>query len=264
MTNNFRISSPPSVDEMLNLVRDMRDVLDALAHKNVPSDEYTIGDLDLYCRSLIAGQRGSLGRTIPDSWSVAEHDDGMPADARVDFVFLPTYIAVATLTRVIVDHPAIAASIPGFEEGLRRGMVFATHRRFEGHGYDATRGMIDAALIFAEGGVAEFLSGRPDFCPELLAILRDLKQDLASRISSGNTTGAWGEDYESDFLAVLDTLRLLPIPGMEQSIKSGMETPPRRNQKGDRVASWLSSSPRKRRWTPKTSSLQDRPTKQRN
>jgi len=225
MTNNFRISSPLSVDEMLNLVQDMRDVLDALAHKEVPGDEYTIDDLDRYCRSLIAGQRGSLGRTVPDSWSVAEHDDGMPADARVDFVFLPTYIAVATLTRVLVDDPTLAKSIPGLEDGLRRGMSFATHRRLEGHGYDATRGMIDAALIFAEGGVAEFLSDHPDFCPELLKVLRDLKQDLAKRISSGETAGVWGEEYESDFLAVLETLRLLSIPGMEESIKSGMEVP---------------------------------------
>ena len=138
MTRTFRISAPPSVDEMLKLVQDMRDVLDALAHKEIPDEHFTVNDLEQYCQSLVRGQRGSLGRTIPDSWSVAENDDGMPVDARVDFVFVPTYVVVATLTRVRLDYPGIAAGISGYDDGLRRGMVFAKHRRLEGHGYDAT------------------------------------------------------------------------------------------------------------------------------
>jgi hypothetical protein len=225
MMKTFCISAPPSIDEMFRLVRDMRDVLDALSHKEIPNDEYTADDLRLYCRSLVDGQRGSLGRTVPGSWSVAENDDLMPVDARVDFVFVPTYIAVATLTRVLLEHPELAKSIPALPQALRRGMIFATHRRLEGHGYDGTRGMIEALSIFAEGRVVEFLSENADFCPKLLSLLRSLKQNLVSRLSAGEIHGVWGENYAEDFLSVLETLRLLSIPGMEESIKAGLEAP---------------------------------------
>jgi hypothetical protein len=225
MTKTFQFSSPPSVDEMLEFIQQMRDLLDALSHGEIPDEQYTIEDLNYYCQSLVNNQRGSLGRTKSGSWSVAETDVEMPADARVDFIFVPTYVAVATLTKVRVDYPTISAAIPGYDDALRRGMIFATHRRLEGHGYDATRGLIDAALIFAEGGVAEFLSSNPDFCPELLNILRELNRTLTDRISSGQTVGAWGEEYKEDFLSLVETLRLVSIPGMEASIKSGMEEP---------------------------------------
>jgi hypothetical protein len=45
MTKTFRVSAPPSVDEMLKLVQDMRDVLDALAHKEIPDEHFTVDDL---------------------------------------------------------------------------------------------------------------------------------------------------------------------------------------------------------------------------
>lgn len=67
--------------------------------------------------------------------------------------------------------------------------------------------MIDAALILAEGRVPEFLSSNPQFCPELLALIRDLEADLRNRISSGDTKGAWGEDYKADFLTVVESLK---------------------------------------------------------
>ena len=223
MTKAFHVCAPPSVDEMQELVQAMRDTLDALAHREIPDVHYTIDDLTRYCESLVRGQRGSLGRTAADSWSVAADDNEMPADAHVDFVFIPTYLAVATLTRVRLDHPGIFAAIPGFDESLKRGMDFATHRALEGHGYDATAGMIDAALIFAEGTVFEFLSASPGFCPKLLATLNNLKQALTERISSGNTKGSWGEEYHSDFLSVVETLRLVSIPGMAASITSGAD-----------------------------------------
>ena len=35
----------------------------------------------------------------------------------------------------------------------------------------------------------------PDFCPELLQILRDIKEDLADALQRGVTEGPWGEDY---------------------------------------------------------------------
>jgi hypothetical protein len=44
-------------------------------------------------------------------------------------------------------------------------------------------------------------------------------------LSAGEIHGVWGENYAEDFLSVLETLRLLSIPGMEESIKAGLEAP---------------------------------------
>ena len=49
--------------------------------------------------------------------------------------------------------------------GVGHARPEALRNKSDGHG---TRGMIDAALIFAEGAVSEFLSANPEFCPELL------------------------------------------------------------------------------------------------
>ena len=35
----------------------------------------------------------------------------------------------------------------------------------------------------------------PDFCPELLQILRDIKEELTDALQRGVTEGPWGEDY---------------------------------------------------------------------
>ncbi len=207
MTKTFRISAPVSVKEMFQLIGDMREVLGALARREIPNAEYTLDDLRGYCESLVKGQRGSLGRTKPDSWSVAENDDGMDSDCRVDFIFMPTYVAVATLARVRVDYPEIAAAIPGYDDSLRRGMVFATYRGLEGHGYDADRDMIKAVSILADGGVPEFLASHRQFCPALLAVLRQLKSRLTEAVASERTFGPWGADYREGYLAVLDQLK---------------------------------------------------------
>jgi len=89
---------------MEQIIDNMREVLNSISGKNPIGREALLG----CCKSLVEGQCGSVGRTKPGSWAVAENDPGMDADARVEFIFLPTYLAVATLTRVKLDFPEIA------------------------------------------------------------------------------------------------------------------------------------------------------------
>jgi hypothetical protein len=127
------------------------------------------------------------------------------------------------LTRVRLEHEHIAAGIPGYDNLLKRDMVFAKHRESEGHVYDATSGIIDAALIFAEGAsrqfhrnerhaVPEFLSRNPDFCPELLSVLARLRSNLTGRIGAGQTRGVWGEESSRGATSGLRTFRVTLWP----------------------------------------------------
>lgn len=163
----FVVSDPPRVAAMMTVVEGLRSLLEALAFGRVPGPHFSRADLRAFCVSAVTGQRGSLGRTKPGSWSVAASDDGMPADARVDFVFTPTYAVVAILTKVLQDFPDVASKVPGFEEALRLGMEFASLRRLKGHGIEAQLGEADARRLLELGGVDLFLQRRPDFCPAL-------------------------------------------------------------------------------------------------
>jgi hypothetical protein len=165
----FRVAGTHDLDEMNRLVSEMEKVLRDLAENKLSR-----GQVSVYCASLIEGQRQSLGRTKPDSWAVCPDDEEMPADARVDFIFFPTYIAVSILSRVKQEFSDIAAAIPDYNEGLRKGMIFATHRRLRGHGYDADDGVREALEIFKIGKVPELVQSDPDFCPEMTALLREL------------------------------------------------------------------------------------------
>ena len=90
---------------MQTIIGQMKAVLIALDAREIPGDGYTRADLFNYCKLLVVGQRRSLGRTKAGSWSVAPSDKGMDSDARVEFIFLPTYIAVATLSKVLRLYP---------------------------------------------------------------------------------------------------------------------------------------------------------------
>lgn len=171
LPQTFVVVDPPAVPPMTEAVEQLRHLLDAVASGGVPGPNYGAGELQHFCQSAVSNQRGTLGRTVAGSWSVAAHDTGMPADARNDFIFTPTYIVVAILTKVLQDFPNIAAAIQGYEEALRRGMMFAALRRLQGHGYDAAEGAADARRILALGQVPVFLASHPDFCPALADLL---------------------------------------------------------------------------------------------
>jgi hypothetical protein len=97
-----------------DIIASMKELLEALDAGTVPNDaDYSLDDLAGYVTSLVEGQRESLGRTMPGSWAVVPDDAGMDAEMRVEYIFVPTCIATATLSRCLCDHPLTALAIPG-------------------------------------------------------------------------------------------------------------------------------------------------------
>jgi len=160
------------------LVERMQAVLEGLEARTLPDDrDYTCEDLRAYLRSLVQGQRGELswgagcGHVVAGSWGVNVDCDRMPSDARVEFVFFPTYIAVATLSRCVLQFPLLSASVEGLVPALHRGMTFACGRNLEGHGYDADADKERALNLLYMGWVPLLLWQNPDFCPPMAALL---------------------------------------------------------------------------------------------
>lgn len=217
MFEPWSFSPTHDIKQMSSRVQAMKDVLSNIDGDTFGSSKYT-ADLTLYCQSLIKGQRSSLGRTKAGSWSVAPSDEGMPTDARVDFIFTPTYVAVAILCRVLLDYPWIAIQIPGYYRSLRRGLNFCAHRQLAGSGYEAIQGMLDAFVVLAIGKVPVLLERVPRLSPQLAKIINQLEEHLRDTVLRDVVVDQWGEDLTSGYQAALETLYLYRDKELVESV----------------------------------------------
>lgn len=209
MITSFKPLKKADINDMLALIESMMEILEALDEGIIPDNhDYTRNHLKTYLKSLVTGQRGSLGRTRAGSWSVVPNDSGMDSDARVDFIFRPTYIATAVLSRALCEYPLIALSIPGYENALLTGMVFCSHRRLQGSGYENDIGAIDALRILALGKIPWLLNQHPEICTPLKTAIDEVAQGMAKSLLGDTAVGAWGEDYSEGFRSAIETIRL--------------------------------------------------------
>jgi hypothetical protein len=147
----------------------------------------------------------------------------MPSDARVDFVFRPTYAAVATLSRTLCDYPVLAVRTPRFLLTLKQGMKFATYRGLAGHGYEADKGAIHALRILSLGKVPLLLQQHPELCPALAKIIREVAESMQERLSAHSAFGIWGEDLSEGFRQAIETMRLVNDPEFMRSISEARQ-----------------------------------------
>jgi hypothetical protein len=129
----------------------------------------------------------------------------MPKDARVDFIWFPSYIAVSTMIQASQQMPDVIARIAGFEDSLRKGLAFVAHTRLSGHGYDEPIERCEAINLLFSAGVFDFIKEKPEFCPPFLAMLKDVKQELLERIAEKKTV-VWTRDFSEDYLRAIDQL----------------------------------------------------------
>ena len=170
-------SSKNFIGNMSGINDSMLEILMAIDDGFYINKQEKINELIIYIESLVKGQRQSLGRTIAGSWGLVPNDEGMDSDARVEFIFKPTYIATATLTRFLLEFPLYASRINNYEKVLYEGMIFCTHRNLQGHGYEGYEGAINAFKILSFGKVPLFLLHHPDFCPKLKLIIEEVAND---------------------------------------------------------------------------------------
>ena len=86
----------------------------------------------------------------------------MPADARVRYVYKPTYIITSTLMTLAYRYEEVR-KIAGFDDTLRSLMTSCIGRNFMGSGYDQYDGFLEAMRIFATGDAVLFVQKYPEF-----------------------------------------------------------------------------------------------------
>ena len=168
MLKEFSVLSNVNTSALFSFNESLQSILKALDKNTIFSDNYYSYDsYRILLKSFIDGQRDFIGQIKPGSWSIVPNDKGMDSDARVEFVFIPTYLVTAILSRTLCEYPLLAISIPGYSDALHKGMMFCSYRHLRGHGYDAISGMIDSLKILSMGKVPWLLEHYPNFCPEL-------------------------------------------------------------------------------------------------
>ena len=225
MIKRFQHFDHVDIPTMQGLINAMMEVLELLDEGEIPNSDYDIHDLENYLESLVKGQRGSLGRTKSGSWGVVPNDAGMDSDARVDFIFRPTYIAVATLGRALCEVPLLAIAIPGYAEALRSGMQFCSYRNLRGSGYEADEGAIDALRTLSLGKVPWLLHRNPEASPELKEAIEQVAEDMAHRLEHRSAVGVWGEDFSEGFRSAIETLRLKNDPEFMKALGEAKRNP---------------------------------------
>lgn len=199
--------NPRTIRNMQVITERMGLVLRGLHGGEIPNEEMSKEELKDFCKSLVEGQREDISK-FEGSWSVTpiDHHEGMPSDARVDFVYMPTYLSIAILTKVMIDFLEVEKDISGYTESLRKGYEFATSRGLKGHGYEAWATLTKTLELFEKGNVLQFLSGNPEFSPEMYKLMEEIKTEVESRLENGNTRSPWGGDMENRLCEILEKL----------------------------------------------------------
>ena len=124
----------------------------------------------------------------------------IPSDARVDFCYIPTYLATAALMKAYLSDPK------SFTEketlALSNGLKMSTARNLRGHGYEGLKGQIEALNIFMKAGLKEFMDLHHGLCPEFSEMIDKIVSAFADMEAQGKFTGSWGESYEDEIRAI--------------------------------------------------------------
>ena len=128
------------------------------------SNQVSADEAANYVRGIM--ESGRTCRRMPDSlfWGFDEPET-MPADSRVLYYYIPTYLNTAFMMQAYRMFPERVGAVPGFAHALRRAMTASAGRGFTGADYskdDLVRGM----LIFANVHTKDFIRTYPKLVPD--------------------------------------------------------------------------------------------------
>ena len=198
------------ISAMSEYIESLKDLLDDLDFGDFfNTSEYTRDTYTGLLKSFIAGQRGKFCNiVVPGSWGIFDGDEGIPSDARVDFVYMPTYIICSILSRTYLDYPEIVENIPGYVAALKKGLRFCSLRNLAGHGYDLFKGQAEALEILGLGHIPELLEKHHDWCPKLRNLIQVLTDEMQEKLEHSTARGFWGESLEDAYRGAIASLML--------------------------------------------------------
>jgi len=198
-------SDSGSIDRMYQIIEDWLQRLKNLKNSTNPSDKQKEA-IVRFTKFLLDHQttENPERMKVIGSWCLDANPRNMPSDARVDFVYMPTYIAVAWLVLLREKFPDIVESFESYDEKLKQGLDFAAGRNLHGHGYDGYQEMLTAIDYLSMGGVFRFINRNHKFSIRFFSAVMKARKDLKKKVESENE--GWGRvDEDKAELALLKT-----------------------------------------------------------
>ena len=178
----------PKFDELFKMITDLKDFLDEEADFK---DDAWKKNLDV----IIDFQDDDGSFKLYDSYKI-------PSDARVDFIYVPTYICTAILMKAyLTDYGSFTMKA---QSALKKGLKLSCAKGLRGHGFEAFKGQIEALNIFMKAGVKEFTDLHPGLSPEFTEMIEKIVSIYKDKILASDFTGPWGESYEDDIKTVAE------------------------------------------------------------
>jgi len=198
-----------NIREFQNIVGKLESDLDTICNSQI-----SLQDASCYAFDLLRQARPL--EHVPQTYYLGLDDPNqMPADARVDFFYRPTYLGAAIIIRLLLRHPQLADEKTELgwedEDELRRllkdvfpGLLLGcTGRGFQGHGYDALEGLLDTLHCFAKAGAPEFIEKYPEICPEFGKLFAESIAEIRAGAEAGTLQNEWGVDYGKEAAELL-------------------------------------------------------------
>ena len=140
-------------------------------------------------------------------------DYRIPSDARVQYLYRPSYACCQVLMRFLLNDGAVKGEgVARVKEALDRGLAFCCTRKLAGHGYDSLAEQMEDAILFAECGAQAIRYVYPDIAPQFFQLLDEIGEGYARRIRNCQVFGDWGENL------ALPLLRAAEALGFEQKV----------------------------------------------
>lgn len=198
MNNKVSFYRPKEVNisEFEAIVNNMRVDLERLCKGDFDSKE--IND---YVAGLVKEATPLKHRSDMLFWKLDEPEN-MPADARVDFVFTPTYIASAFIMKAALLTPELMND-DKIKSTLAAALLGSTARGFAGHGYENNIGRVRAIKIFASAGARQFIEEYPNLCPDFTRLYKKTVNDIKSWVKNNEAVDPWGYDFSNEAEEVL-------------------------------------------------------------
>lgn len=130
------------------------------------------------------------------SWSVIDTRQ-CDSDIRVYYIYYPTYYATAAL--MYADFSNKYSDASDEKRALMKGLEVAAERKLMGHGFDATRQMLEALNIYKSAGLYQWINLGENAKGSFASIIHERVAIMKDAIKSGNTISDWNVDFTEDY-----------------------------------------------------------------
>ena len=138
-----------------------------------------------------------LSFQMPDGSFSLVSDYRIPSDARVDFIYDPSYFCCQILLDefLLTKNEAAAAA-------LKTGLDFCCGRGLRGHGYEDTRDLLRNLKDFAYAGATICMEGNLGLSKRFNSLIRREVRNCRQALQMGHTYAGWSENYLIDMMEV--------------------------------------------------------------